>query len=61
MSNKTRVQIATPAQIVLARGERTQVTLAEMLGVSKSTIQNWEYGNQAAPKTAWIAMRKLKS
>jgi DNA-binding transcriptional regulator YiaG len=60
MSNKKRAQIATPAEIVLARRERTQVEVAEMLGVSRSTIQNWEYGNQAIPKTAWMAIQNLK-
>lgn len=50
---------ATPAQFVAARGNRTQTQLAELLDVSRATIQNWENGRVAIPRIAWLAMQSL--
>jgi DNA-binding transcriptional regulator YiaG len=56
--NTKREPAATPAQIVAARGTRTQTEIAEMLGVSRTTIQNWENGRSPISRVAWLALQK---
>lgn len=50
---------ATPAQFVAARGKRTQTQLADILDVSRATIQNWESGRVPIPRIAWLAMQSI--
>ncbi|MFL6141718.1 MAG: helix-turn-helix domain-containing protein [Labedaea sp.] len=57
--NKKRRSAATPAQIVAARGLRTQIEVAEALGVSRATIQNWENGRSPISRLAWEALLRL--
>jgi DNA-binding transcriptional regulator YiaG len=49
---------ATPAQIVAARGTRTQTEIAELLGVSRTTVQNWENGRSPISRVAWQALQR---
>lgn len=57
--NKKRQPAATPAQIIAARGSLTQAQAAELLGVSRATIQNWEAGRSPISRIAWQALRSL--
>lgn len=57
--NTKRPPVATPAEIVTARGSRTQIEIAELLGVSRATVQNWENGRSPISKVAWQALRSL--
>jgi DNA-binding XRE family transcriptional regulator len=57
--NAKRPPAATPAQFVAARGNRTQIQLAELLDVSRATIQNWENGRVPIPRIAWLAMQSI--
>ncbi|MFC5550990.1 helix-turn-helix domain-containing protein [Massilia aerilata] len=50
---------ATHAQLVAARGKRTQVQIAEILGVSRATVQNWENGRSPISRTAWQAVKSI--
>lgn len=58
--NIKRPQVATPAQIIAARGTYTQVEIAVRLGVSRTTIQNWENGRSPISLTAWQALQIQK-
>jgi DNA-binding transcriptional regulator YiaG len=59
MVNVKKKPAATPAEVIAARGHRTQVQVAEMLGVSRATIQNWESGRRPIPKVAYQALLAL--
>jgi DNA-binding transcriptional regulator YiaG len=56
--NTKRPPAATPAQVVAARGTRTQTEIAELLGVSRTTVQNWENGRSPISRVAWQALQK---
>lgn len=44
MANVKRTSAITPAQIIAARGRRTQVQAAELLGLSLRQYRNYEKG-----------------
>lgn len=57
--NTKRQPAATPAQIVAARGTRTQTEVAEFLGVSRTTVQNWENARSPISRLAWQALQRV--
>lgn len=61
MANVRRASTATPMEILAARDAAglTQRAAAEALEVSRATMQNYERGTTAMPKTAFDALLKL--
>jgi transcriptional regulator with XRE-family HTH domain len=57
--NTKRKPAATPGQVIAARAPHTQAQLAELLGVSRTTIQNWENGRSPISRVAWDALKRL--
>lgn len=56
--NTKRPQIATGAQIVAARGTRTQTEIAKLLGRSRATVQNWENDRSPISRGDWVALQQ---
>jgi DNA-binding transcriptional regulator YiaG len=61
MANVKRTSTATPAEITAARemAGLTQREAAELMGVSRATIQNYERGTTAMPATAYAALLRI--
>lgn len=61
MVNSKRKSAVTPDQVVAARkaANMTQRAVAEALEVSRATMQNYERGTTAMPKTAYAALLEL--
>lgn len=61
MANIKRKSPITPAQAVAARKAAglTQREAAEALEVSRTTMQNYERGTTAMPKTAYAALVRI--
>lgn len=48
-----RQAAATPAEVIAARGTRTQKQVADLLQVTRNTVQNWERGRAPIPHAAY--------
>lgn len=53
MTRTTRPPAATPAEVIAARGTRTQKQIADLLQVTRNTVQNWERGRAPIPLAAY--------
>lgn len=53
MANAKRQPAATPEQVIAARGTRTQKQVADLLQVTRNTVQNWERGRAPIPLAAY--------
>ena len=58
MPNIKRQPAATPAEVVAARGTRTQRQVAELLQVTRNTVQNWEHGRTPIPHAAFLVLKE---
>lgn len=56
--NTKRPLVVTGAQIAAIRAPYTQDQMAEKLGVSRTTVQNWENERSPIPPAAWLALRQ---
>lgn len=60
MGRRHRQPAATPAEVIAARGTRTQKQIADLLQVTRNTVQNWERGRAPIPHLAYKEMLATK-